>query len=60
MSEPVWELRSITKRFPGVVANDDVRLQIHAGQIHGLLGENGCGKSTLIKILCGVHQADER
>jgi ribose transport system ATP-binding protein len=58
MSEPVWELRSITKRFPGVVANDDVTLQIHAGQIHGLLGENGCGKSTLIKILCGVHQAD--
>ena len=58
MSEPVWELRSITKRFPGVVANDDVTLHIHAGQIHGLLGENGCGKSTLIKILCGVHQAD--
>ncbi|MGE0005701.1 MAG: sugar ABC transporter ATP-binding protein [Parvibaculaceae bacterium] len=58
MSQPVWELRSITKRFPGVVANDGVSLEIRAGEIHGLLGENGCGKSTLIKILCGVHQAD--
>jgi ribose transport system ATP-binding protein len=59
MSIPAWELRSIVKRFPGVVANDGVSLSIHAGQIHGLLGENGCGKTTLIKILCGVYQPDE-
>lgn len=51
---PLWELREITKRFPGVVANDRVTLRLFAGEIHGLLGENGCGKSTLIKILSGV------
>jgi ribose transport system ATP-binding protein len=59
MSIPAWELRSIVKRFPGVVANDGVSLSINTGEIHGLLGENGCGKSTLIKILCGVHQPDD-
>jgi ABC-type sugar transport system ATPase subunit len=55
---PVWELRNVTKRFPGVVANDSVSLSLVGGRIHGLLGENGCGKSTLIKVLCGVHQPD--
>jgi len=59
MSVPAWELRSITKRFPGVVANHQVSLCINAGQIQGLLGENGSGKSTLIKILSGVHQPDD-
>lgn len=59
MPVPAWELRSIVKRFPGVVANDAVSLKIHAGQIHGLLGENGCGKTTLIKILCGAYRPDE-
>ncbi|UVC17553.1 sugar ABC transporter ATP-binding protein [Mesorhizobium onobrychidis] len=57
-SVPVWELRNVTKRFPGVVANDSVSLSLVAGRIHGLLGENGCGKSTLVKVLCGVHQPD--
>jgi len=57
--QPLWTLTGITKRFPGVLANDRVNLTLKAGQIHGLLGENGCGKSTLIKILSGVQGPDE-
>ena len=53
------ELRGITKRFPGVVANDDVHLKVEPGTIVGLLGENGAGKSTLMNILYGLLQADE-
>ena len=56
---PLWTLTGITKRFPGVRANDRVNLTLRSGQIHGLLGENGCGKSTLIKILSGVQAPDE-
>lgn len=56
---PLWTLTGITKRFPGVRANDQVNLTLRSGQIHGLLGENGCGKSTLIKILSGVQAPDE-
>ena len=52
------ELRGITKRFPGVVANDDITLDVLAGEIHVLLGENGAGKSTLIGILAGLQQPD--
>lgn len=55
---PLWELRDVTKAFPGVRANDRVSLTLRAGEIHGLLGENGCGKSTLIKILSGINQPD--
>ncbi len=55
---PLWELQRITKVFPGVRANDAVSMCLRAGEIHALLGENGCGKSTLIKILSGVHQPD--
>ncbi|NOZ31780.1 MAG: sugar ABC transporter ATP-binding protein [Alphaproteobacteria bacterium] len=51
-----WDLRGLTKQYPAVVANDDVSLQIRSGEIHGLLGENGCGKSTLIGLLSGVIQ----
>jgi ribose transport system ATP-binding protein len=57
-SQPLWELHSVVKTFPGVRALDDVSLALRVGEIHALLGENGSGKSTLAKILSGVHQPD--
>jgi general nucleoside transport system ATP-binding protein len=53
------ELRNVTKRFPGVIANDSVDLTVESGEILGLLGENGAGKTTLMNILYGLYGADE-
>jgi simple sugar transport system ATP-binding protein len=58
-SGPALELRDITKRFPGVLANDRVDLTIERGEVHALLGENGAGKSTISNVITGLYRPDE-
>lgn len=59
MEEYIIEMLNITKEFPGIVANDNITLQLKKGEIHALLGENGAGKSTLMSVLFGLYQAEK-
>ena len=59
MNQVIIQLQGIVKKFPGVLANDHVDLDICAGEIHAILGENGSGKSTLMSVLAGLYKPDE-
>lgn len=58
MENYIIEMLNITKKFPGIIANDDITLKLKTGEIHALLGENGAGKSTLMSVLFGLYQAE--
>ena len=59
MDDYVIEMLHITKEFPGIIANDDITLQLKKGEIHALLGENGAGKSTLMSVLFGLYTPEK-
>ena len=59
MSDYILELKGITKIFPGVKALNNVQFQLKKREVHALMGENGAGKSTFIKVITGVHKAEE-
>ena len=58
MAQTLVEIRNITKQFPGVTALQDVSFTVNEGEIHALIGENGAGKSTMIKILSGLYKPE--
>src|SRR5207302_9854989 len=58
MATPLVRMQGITKAYPGVLAVDDVSVDLMSGEVHAILGENGAGKSTLMGILCGLHRPD--
>ena len=59
MNNYILQIKNVTKAFPGVIALENVNINIRRSEIHGLVGENGAGKSTLMKILCGVYKCDK-
>lgn len=59
MSDYIVEMKNITKKFPGIIANDNITIQIKKGEIYAILGENGAGKSTLMSMLFGMYSPDE-
>jgi ribose transport system ATP-binding protein len=58
IGQPILEVKNITKRFPGVLALDDVSVKFYSGEVHAVVGENGAGKSTLMKVMSGAYQRD--